>query len=110
MLLEKKEKFTFISSETISPKEFYTFFLNEEKKLEKEHIVLKISNLNSISTEEFSVFLKISESKKKSSTSFILLNSEIDVDSFPEGVNIVPTLQEAEDVIEMEAMERELGF
>ena len=109
MLLEKKEKFTFISSETISPKEFYTFFLNE-KKLEKEHIVLKISNLNSISTEEFSVFLKISESKKKSSTSFILLNSEIDVDSFPEGVNIVPTLQEAEDVIEMEAMERELGF
>ena len=32
------------------------------------------------------------------------------MDDFPEYFNIVPTLIEAEDIIEMEAMERELGF
>jgi hypothetical protein len=32
------------------------------------------------------------------------------MDDFPENFNIVPTLTEAEDVLEMESMERELGF
>ena len=32
------------------------------------------------------------------------------MDDFPEDFNIVPTLIEAEDIIEMENMERELGF
>lgn len=110
MLIEKKEKFTLISSDENSAKEFYKLFLNEEQKLLKEHVVLKISNIKDISTEDFSVFLTISERKKKNKTSFIILNSEIDIDDVPEEINIVPTLQEAEDVIEMEAMERELGF
>ena len=29
---------------------------------------------------------------------------------FAESINIVPTLQEAEDILEMEAIERSLGF
>jgi len=40
----------------------------------------------------------------------VLVNSGTDVNSFPENFNIVPTLQEAEDILEMEAIERELGF
>lgn len=32
------------------------------------------------------------------------------MDDFPENFNIVPTLIEAVDILEMEAMERELGF
>ena len=35
---------------------------------------------------------------------------EIDIDDFPESINIVPTLQEAKDIMEMEAIERDLGF
>ena len=34
----------------------------------------------------------------------------VDADDFPETFNIVPTLQEAKDVLEMEEIERELGF
>ena len=40
----------------------------------------------------------------------MLVNSDANVSSFPENFNIVPTLQEAEDILEMEAIERELGF
>jgi len=35
---------------------------------------------------------------------------DITADEAPEGLNIVPTLLEAEDVIQMENIERELGF
>jgi hypothetical protein len=34
----------------------------------------------------------------------------VNVDDFPETFNIVPTLVEAEDVIEMENIQRDLGF
>jgi hypothetical protein len=54
--------------------------------------------------------LDISEQKKENGTSFVLVNTEIDVDNFPENFNIVPTLQEAVDILEMEAIERELEF
>ena len=42
--------------------------------------------------------------------SFVVIKSGINIDDFPESVNIVPTLQEAEDILEMEAIERDLGF
>jgi hypothetical protein len=34
----------------------------------------------------------------------------MNADDFPENFNIVPTLIEAEDILEMENMERELGL
>ena len=54
--------------------------------------------------------MKIATQKKENGTSFVIVNSAIDIDDFPESFNVTPTLQEAEDVIEMEAIERELGF
>ena len=59
---------------------------------------------------DFLLFLKIAEQKKENGTSFVVLNSSVNADDFDENLNIVPTLQEAYDYIEMEAMERELGF
>jgi hypothetical protein len=42
--------------------------------------------------------------------SFIILNSNIDIDTISEELRVVPTLQEAEDMIQMEDIERDLGF
>ena len=50
------------------------------------------------------------EQKKENGTSFVVLNSSVNADDFAENLNIVPTLQEAEDILEMETIERELGF
>mgnify|MGYP000256475031 CR=1 FL=1 len=110
MQIDKKEKFMLISLDENSFSEFYNSFLNEEKKLQKEHIIIQVSNNINVSNEEFLLFLDKAVQKKESGTSFVIVNSEIDVDNFPENFNIVPTLQEAEDVIDMENMERELGF
>ena len=42
--------------------------------------------------------------------SFVVICNGIDIDDVPDEINVVPTLQEAEDVLEMEAIERDLGF
>ena len=108
MLIEKKENYTFISSDENSFTEFYTSFLEAEKKLKNEHIIIQISK--NCTKENLLLFIDISTKKKENNTSFVIVNKNISADNFPEFFNIVPTLQEAEDVIEMEAIERELGF
>ncbi|MDC0177039.1 hypothetical protein OAJ14_02650 [Polaribacter sp.] len=110
MQIEKKENFTIISPDENSFTAFYDAFLIEEKKRPKENIIIRISKNINITTEEFLLFLNIGIQKKENGTSFVIVNSAIDIDDFPESFNVTPTLQEAEDIIEMEAIERELGF
>jgi hypothetical protein len=110
MQIEKKDNYTSIICDENTFSEFYNSFLIEEKKLQKENLIVIISDKYIPSLKEFSLFLDISEQKKENGTSFVLVNTEIDVDNFPENFNIVPTLQEAVDILEMEAIERELEF
>lgn len=110
MNIKKKKKYTLISSDENSFSDFYTLFLTHKNDFEKEHLVLLISHTLEVSKKEFLQFLDFSEHKKENGTSFVIVNSNINIDDFPENFNIVPTLQEAEDVLEMEAIERELDF
>ena len=110
MKIDKKDTYTYITTEENSFSEFYNAFLIEEQKLQKENIILEISNNINASIKDFLLFLRIAEQKKENGTSFVIINSDINIDDFPEDFNITPTLQEAVDVLEMEAMERELGF
>jgi ribosomal protein S4 len=108
--VEKKENYTLISSDENSFKEFYTSFLEAEKEFKSEHIIIQISDAFEIANKDLSLFLEIAAQKKENGTSFVIVSLEVDADNFPETFNIVPTLQEAEDIIEMEVIERELGF
>ncbi|MGJ8744728.1 hypothetical protein [Polaribacter sp.] len=110
MIVEKKENYFLISSDENVFKDFYNSFLKIEKEYELVHVVLQISDNMSYTKEDVLLFLNLSNKKKELATSFVLIQTLLDVDDFPETLTIVPTLQEAEDVLEMEAMERELGF
>lgn len=110
MKVEKKADYTHITVDEKSFSEFYSAYKKMEKQLSAEHIIIEFSdNLNS-TNEEISLFLKVWKLHQKQKTSFVIVSSSADVDDFPEDFNIVPTLGEAEDVIEMEAIERDLGF
>lgn len=108
MFIEKKENYTLISSDEDSFSELYTAFLKIKKASKSEHLVLKISNTINITKEEFLLFL--SDGKKEQDKSFVIVYNIANIDDLPQNFNIVPTLLEAEDILEMEAIERELGF
>ena len=76
---------------------------------ENQNIVLQAS-INNLNKGNIDRFISISEGKKANGTSFVLVSKEISVDTIPESLNVVPTITEAEDIIEMENIERELGF
>jgi hypothetical protein len=45
---------------------------------------------------------------RENGTSFVLIVKGIKIDTIPDEINAVPTLSEAIDVLEMDAIEREL--
>ena len=110
MLIKKKENYKLIYSDENSFSKFYSSFLKKEKEFDKENLIVQISNDINITKEDFLLFLSIAKQKKENSTSLVIVYKDINIDDFPEDFNIVPTLVEAEDIIEMEAIERELGF
>ena len=110
MLIERKKTFVLITGEENTFSDFFNAFLKDQKEIEKENIVVQIPETIKATSEDFFSFVNIAEQKKQNGTSFVLINSTLNISDFPDYLNIVPTFQEAEDVIEMETIERELGF
>jgi len=110
MQIKEATNYTLISSDEDSFKEFQKSVFKKINDFEKNHLILQISEELNIDKKDFLLFLKIAKQKKENGTSFVVLNSSVNADDFAENLNIVPTLQEAEDILEMETIERELGF
>ena len=87
-------------------------FFNSIVELKKE-IKLKniIIDFNTLSFEKFSedlnnLFIESQNNKK----SFVIVNSDFKSEYYNLNINIVPSLQEAIDIIEIEEIERDLGL
>ena len=64
----------------------------------------------SIDTEFLEEYGKLMAHLESDSYSRVLVVSPDQLDAFPDQFNVVPTLDEARDFIEMERIERDLGF
>ena len=110
MRIEVKTNYTFINSDENT---FSEFMLNFEKKhfnYQEKHLIVKISDTFNSSKENILLFLRFASEHQNNGTSFVLVLKDVNIDDFPETFNIVPTIVEAEDVIEMENIQRDLGF
>jgi hypothetical protein len=110
MQIEKKDKYTLISSDENTLEAFQNSLLEKINDFEKAHLILQVSEKINVKDKDFSLILDIVENKQEKNTSVVIINADLNLDNFPEHINIVPTMQEAEDILEMEAIERELGF
>ena len=79
-------------------------------KFKNNNIIVNLTTLNILSEKDIVEFLIVSNTHRASKHSFVIVTNKIDLDEAPDEIVVVPTLQEAYDVIEMEDMERDLGF
>jgi hypothetical protein len=79
-------------------------------KFENNNIIVTLTALGKITLEETAEFLQISKKHRGAKHSFVIVSNKINLDSVPDKLVVVPTTQEAYDIIEMEEMERDLGF
>lgn len=110
MTVQHKETYTLISSEETSFVNFFNQFKEKYSELKEKHLIIQLSDNLNVVEKNILLFLSYAEEHQKNGTTFVVILNDVEVDNFPESFNIVPTLQEAEDVLEMENIQRDLGF
>lgn len=76
----------------------------------ENNLVVNLTKYEGFNLEQLLYFLKVSNTHRAKKKSFVMICTAIDVDDIPFEMIVVPTRQEAEDIIEMEEIERDLGF
>ena len=110
MIIDQSENVSIITQEKATVVELVRNLQNSYAKLKNSNIIVVLTSLNTLGLSDIVEFLQISNTHRASKQSFVIVNNKIDLDSAPDEIVVVPTLQEAYDIIEMEEMERDLGF
>ena len=110
MKITKKKLYTFIQAEENTLDLFFNHFNEKYDEIKYEHLIIDFSKNFNIDLKDLFVFLKVSEKHRNKKLSFILIINGIDFDELPDVLIAAPTLTEAKDILEMEAIERDLGF
>ena len=110
MVFDKDEMLTIISQENPSIDRFLEHLEKEYPKLKNDNLVLDLSSFTKLTPYNVVAFLEISRKHRKNGKSFVIVSQKISFADVPEEINLVPTLQEAKDIVEMEEIERDLGI
>ncbi len=110
MKVEKKEKYTYIKIEKSTKNDFFLDFTKKISTFVDEHLILDLSNITDFAEKEVLLLKEFALKSRENGTSFVVISDVLDAGILEGELNVVPTLTEAEDFVEMEAIERELGF
>jgi hypothetical protein len=110
MEISNPKDYTLIISTENSFEEFYTAFTTQGLHEVSTHKIVQLSEKFNTTITNLSLFLNIANEHRDNSMSFVVICNGIDIDQIPDEISVVPTIIEAEDVLEMDAIERDLGF
>jgi len=108
MIFDKKGTTTTVFQENIT----LLIFLENLKKgypeIKNDNLVINLFSFSDLTAGDVLEFLQLSDSHKAMKKSFVLVTNKVSYEDVPEQICVVPTLQEARDIIEMEEIERDL--
>ncbi|WP_242131807.1 ribonuclease Z [Aestuariivivens marinum] len=110
MILNQEGNITIITHETASIIELIKKMQALYPKFKNDNVIITLTAINKLSTKDIVEFLELSNTHRAAKHSFVIVSDKIDVDDIPDEIIVVPTIEEAYDIIEMEEMERDLGF
>lgn len=85
--------------------------LNDQYNSFKDHnLILDITHDKSVDVKSIKNFSDLFKKHKKAKKSLVLVVENIDFNKVPQSIIVVPTQLEAQDLIEMDEIERDLGF
>lgn len=90
--------------------DFLTKLTQQHSDFEKYNLIVDITSDSSVSEKLLKKFHPLSKAHRKGKKSFVIVAADVHYVDLPDSLVVVPTLQEAHDMIEMEEIERDLGF
>ena len=110
----EKQGITILESVEESLSEILLFVDQHKETLSQSHLIIVILGKTPEEISDLMSFLPLAQFyKEELRKSFVLVCDVIsteELEQLEEALNITPTLQEAHDLIEMEEIERDLGF
>ncbi len=110
MIFDKEGNTTTVLQENITLSEFMNNLKRAYPKLKNDHLIINLFSFSRLSTGQLLEFLDISNRHRAANKSFVLVTNKVNFDDVPDEICVVPTMQEAKDIIEMEDIERDLGL
>lgn len=110
MIFDKQGNTSIITQEKASIPKLVAKINEVYASIENDNIIVNLFSLDKLSENDILEFLELSNKHKNSNHSFVIVTNVLAEDEIPEEMVVVPTLQEAHDLIEMEEIERDLGF
>jgi len=82
----------------------------QHESYKNQNLILDVTQDNSTTIQSIKAFSELSKLHCKGKKSFVIVAENIDFNSLPKSLVVVPSVLEAHDIIEMEEIERDLGF
>ncbi|HEX8562002.1 MAG TPA: ribonuclease Z [Flavobacterium sp.] len=96
-----------IEAATGNLSEFIAELCCEAATCADKNLIVDLTSFGKFASKDFAAFADLAKTQKKNKRSFVII---ADTDYNKAKLIIVPTLQEAHDMIEMDEIERDLGF
>ncbi|MBF6640889.1 ribonuclease Z [Flavobacterium sp. J49] len=110
MKVEQKGHTTIIKDTLGQTAEFLMKVTHEHNTYKNNNLILDLSHDKNLSLEDVKSFAELIKLHKKQKKSIVLVSDNVNFNAVPKSITLVPTLLEAHDIIEMEEIERDLGF
>jgi uncharacterized protein with NRDE domain len=92
----------------------FTSFLDKVSQsntsFDSHNLIIDLTHNKSITLEDLKLLLPLAKQHKKLKKSFVVVVEGVDFNAVPTKLVVVPSNLEAHDIIEMDEIERDLGF
>jgi len=110
MIFSKTGNTTIITQERATIVELAANIEDKYSNIMNDNIIVNLFSVKEIQPSAINDFLLLSKKHKEGKRSFVIVSSKLAYDGAPEELTIVPSIQEAHDIVEMEEIERDLEF
>lgn len=111
MTVNKHDTFYLLIDDYKDTKSFGEYLLRVvPERYADQDLVIDLTVYSDVTLGHLLHFLEVSNLHRGNKHSFVFICDAIPVDDIPHKMIVVPTLGEAADIIEMENIERDLGF
>ena len=107
MIINQHNSTAIITQEKTTLSEFLKKFTVLHERFIEQDVIL---HLTDTTIDSMDVLVSLSKTHCQSNHSFVVVSTQLDPDDFEDDFSVVPTLKEAHDYVEMELMQRDLGF
>jgi len=110
MIFDSDSGTTIVFQENISLQKFLINLRDGYSKIKNDNIIINLFSFTKLTSNDVLEFLDLSNAHRNTGKSFVLVTDKVTYNEVPDEICVVPTIQEAKDIIEMEEIERDLGL